>query len=104
MATQLSDIEGFLNQAGIKHSLQGDVIMLGFSTNKYLNIDGDNNILLIVELLEKGEYFKIYAPNAFKIPDKDPDVFLKECAKIQWQTKLIQFRVFRDRWRDTSNY
>ena len=68
-----------------------EAIYILFETRQYRNPEGEPALWMIISLDEGGEYFKIFAPNAFTADGNHPDIFLKACLVVQWRTKLIQF-------------
>lgn len=77
---------------GLKPQDAGEAIGLIFKTDKYVNPETGQNILLIfLQLDEDGEYLKLQCPMAWKIKGRNVDDFLRACMMIQWRTKLIQF-------------
>jgi hypothetical protein len=68
-----------------------EVIYILFETLQYRNPEGEPTLWMIISLDENGEYFKLFAPNAFTADGNHPDIFLKACLVVQWRTKLIQF-------------
>ena len=96
MAVTLEQIKGMLDELGLRYiadeeKIGKNEIALYMKTEHYRDKDGDNALLIIIKLLEDGEYIEIFAPSAFKIKGKNVDTFLKAAAMIQWKTKLIQF-------------
>ena len=96
MAVTLEQIKGMLDELGLRYiadeeKIGKNEIALYMKTEHYRDKDGDNALLIIIKLLEDGEYIEIFAPSAFKIKGKNVDAFLKAAAMIQWKTKLIQF-------------
>jgi hypothetical protein len=93
MATNLKEIARFLYESEMRFKIreENNDIVLIFHTDNYVDTKGNNNIGIIIDLDEAGEYIKIYSPVAFKISPEKAPIFLQACAMIQWQTKLIQF-------------
>lgn len=93
MAMKIRDIAAILDQMEFKYSQRDDnTIGFGMRMNKYERPDdSEKSLLLVVQLLEDGEYFNLFAPQAFKVRSEHTDAFLRACAIIQWRTKLIQF-------------
>lgn len=91
MATSLREVSGFLDDLGLQHEVQDDHVLLPFSTEHYRDPDGEASLLLAIRLEEGGQYFKLFAPNAFRVGGEHTDAFLRAAAIVQWKTKLVQF-------------
>lgn len=91
MATSLREVSGFLDDLGLQHEVQEDHVLLPFATEHYRDPDGEASLLLAIRLEENGQYFKLFAPNAFRIGGEHTDAFLRAAAIVQWKTKLVQF-------------
>lgn len=92
MATTIEAIAGMLAAEGLNFQLNDDeTISLGFQTETYRNILGDPGVMVLIQVLENGEYLKVFAPNAFDARGEFADVLLRACVMVQWKTKLIQF-------------
>lgn len=92
MATTIDQIRMMLDELSIQYQQHDEeTIYILFETRQYRNQEGERALWMIVSLDEGGEYFKLFAPNAFTADGNHPDVFLKACLIVQWRTKLIQF-------------
>jgi hypothetical protein len=94
MAISLDELEALLREIGIEHyekHPEGSDIVFGIATEHYRRPDGEHAILLVAELSENGEYFRLFAPMAYRAAGEHGDALLKTCMIIQWMTKLIQF-------------
>jgi hypothetical protein len=91
MATTLDEIAAHLTSQDVKFRRNDRQIGIVFRTERYKDPEGDNTILLVVELDEEGRYFAIFCPAAFKLSGRHVDAFLRACAMVQWETKLVQF-------------
>jgi hypothetical protein len=92
MATSIDEICGFLREEGLRFERIGDErIQLGITTENYVNIMGRKGLFIVISLSENGEYFSMFAPQAFQATGPHVDAFLRACMLFQWQTKLIQF-------------
>lgn len=96
MATTLQELAEMLFDAELKFQVNNErneiALQMG-GLNAYKDNDNDDSLLIVIKLLEDGEYLEVFAPNAFKIPEDSEKaaMFLKTCAIIQWKTKLLQF-------------
>jgi hypothetical protein len=94
MAMTLEEISGLLRDAGIKHQVDEERkhIKTGWRTDNYKNSDGDKDIGMIIKLEEKGEFFKVFTPSAYKYKE-GPSLLavLETCMYVSWLTKMIQF-------------
>ena len=69
-----------------------DTITTGFTgLQNYTDDEGDSYLALVIRLDEDGRYFRLYAPDAYRVPQERAGMFLQACAMVQWRTKLIQF-------------
>ncbi len=92
MAMTIEEVEALLTEIGFRFQ-RGPRAQVGmrFGMKQYLDRDGDKDLLVLVDLLENGEYLKVFAPMAFKATGDHADAFLRACSMVQWRTKLIQF-------------
>ncbi|CAN5534211.1 hypothetical protein BH23BAC4_BH23BAC4_15470 [soil metagenome] len=85
-------VTALLDEIGLRyHPTELGDIILTFHTAKYRNPEGEDRLMVVIRLEEEGEYFKLFAPDAFKVGQDNVDAFLRACAIVQWHTKLIQF-------------
>ena len=92
MATSIDEICGYLQQDGLRFERVGDdQVRFGITTERYTNPRGQKGLFLIISLSENGEYFTLFAPQAFQVTGPHVDAFLRACMLFQWKTKLIQF-------------
>ena len=93
MAATVPEVTQFLDELDLTYNVtERDDIVLTFTTETYHDMDGEPRLLLVIRLEEEGEYFKLFAPEAFAVTDGvHLDAFLRACAIVQWRTKLIQF-------------
>ena len=92
MATTLPEASALLDSLGLAHRVTDrGVIVFGVETERYRSPEGESGLTLVLALEEDGEYFKLYAPDAFSARGTHADAVLRACAMVQWRTKLIQF-------------
>lgn len=92
MAITIEQVAGYLNDMGVPFKIPDkNTIIFGTKTKTYRDLDGDRFLGLVIKLEEDGEYFKLFAPNAFRAVGPHVEVFLRACAIVQWLTKLVQF-------------
>lgn len=94
MSITLDQLEQLLKAVGIEHYQRDDArscVVFGMTTEHYARPDGQKSLLVVAEVSENGEYFKLFAPMAYKVEGKNLDPFLRTCMIIQWMTKLVQF-------------
>lgn len=93
MATSVDEIVGFLEDAGVRfgRAENADALVASFQTEHYRAVDGDDALFVVVLVEEEGRYLKVFAPQAFEIPDEHLEPFLRACAMVQYRTKLVQF-------------
>lgn len=89
MATNLSQIASYLKQKGWKYQRDDDNchIVTGVKTK---TID---NLRIIIELEEDGEFFAIYAPQVLAgVRDHEyKSAILQTMLSISWETKMLQW-------------
>lgn len=94
MATTIQKISEMLTAKGLKHEIRrsnGNEIILSMTMKTYRDPEGRDSLLLVVGLIEDGEYFRLFAPSAYKAEGPHKALFLQACLACQWRTKLIQF-------------
>jgi hypothetical protein len=92
MATSLFEIEEILREEGLKYVLLEDHIRTSYATDSYSDPDGQGSVFLVLKPEERGEYFKLIAPNLYSYPSgpNEAAVF-RTLLSISWRTKLVQF-------------
>ena len=96
MAVEISQIVEHLQNAGIHHELHEVTKepVIFFQTNNYVNVQGTNVLMVVIQVTERGEYLKFFAPSAYYIPeDETAYAVLKTFAIIAWRVKLVDFEV-----------
>ena len=96
MAASYDQICKQLKEIGISHKLDKDasgnkIIRVGFRPQKYINSDGDKYINVIIELLEEGQFIKIYAPQLYNYDGLNKYSVFQTCVMISWLTKMAQY-------------
>jgi hypothetical protein len=91
MSMTPDELQALLEQGGLKVKRERDDIVFGFQTQKYRGFEGDQSLMLVASLIEDGEYFRLFAPHAFKVSGPHTDVALRACMMFQWRTKMVQF-------------
>jgi hypothetical protein len=92
MATSLSEIELYLKEEGLRFTRMDEYIRTSFSTDDYEDSDGDKSVFLIIKPEESGEYFKLIAPNLYKLQEgPGRGAVFQTLLMISWRTKLVQF-------------
>lgn len=92
MAITIDEVARHMEALGLKFRKKDDQRLIFLMRMKdYRDADGDDGLGLVIKLSEGGEYFQLFAPQAFKIAGPHVGAFLEACAIVQWRTKLIQF-------------
>ena len=97
MAITRAELVELIRQTGISKFKDretpggGEEVLFSVATETYRDRDGDPCVLLVARLEESGEYFKLFAPLAYKVVGANVAAMLKVCMIIQWQTKFFQF-------------
>jgi hypothetical protein len=89
MAATLQQIARYLDTKGWKYRLDEGEARI------YTGVQGDNveNLLLVIELEEEGEFFAIYAPQVLSgVSDhRHKAAILQTMLSISWETKMLQW-------------
>ena len=89
MAATLEQISEYLNNRGWKYRLDEPECRI------YTGVQGDNvdNLLIVIELEEEGEFFAIYAPQVISGVSEHPykALILQTMLSISWETKMLQW-------------
>lgn len=93
MAITINEIAKFLDDNKIHYTLdESGKLVMGFTTPTFCDCDdGEKHMLVVISLEENGEYFKCFAPLAFKAVGEHKRALLEACMSVQWHTKLVQF-------------
>lgn len=93
MSITIQEIADYLDQNEVHYGKdESGTLVMTFVTDNYCDCDdGDKSLLIVISLEESGEYFKCFAPAAFKVTGPNTRAFLEACASIQWHMKLVQF-------------
>jgi hypothetical protein len=93
MSMTLDDIAGILDGMEFRYQRRDEASITFWMNMKTYKepSTGDSSLMLMVQLLENGEYFNLFAPRAYEVKGEHQDEFLRACAMVQWKTKLIQF-------------
>lgn len=92
MATSLPEIERILKEEDLRYTRMDEYVRTSFSTDNYVDPDGDKSIFLVLKPEESGEYFKLIAPNLYKLPgDSGNAAVFKALLMTCWKTKLVQY-------------
>ena len=102
MATTIQDIALFLENQDYKYrlilaeedqNLNTDRILIGFQTQNYQNIEGENYLQLFLTL-EDGSIFKVFAPRCYMLPaDASRTLFCKALMMVGWETRFVRFEL-----------
>jgi hypothetical protein len=89
MAATLDQIALYLDNRGWKYRLDREEYRI------YTGVQGDNvdNLLIVIELEEDGEFFAIYAPQVIGGVREHPykPLILQTMLSISWETKMLQW-------------
>lgn len=99
MAATLEDIIGYLEEQELKFRvLEGqDRILTGFGTQRYRDSDGDLHLHLIIALEEEGEFFKVFAPNCYRVSIEEHMMAAYQCLlMVSWRSKMVMFELDND--------
>lgn len=89
MAATLEQIAQYLDNKGWKYRLDAEEARI------YTGVQGDNveNLLIVIELEEDGEFFAVYAPQVLSGVSDHPHkaAILQTMLSISWETKMLQW-------------
>jgi len=94
MATTIEEIVGYLDELQILHATRpeyNDIITV-FSTEHYLNEDGEHKIPIFILLEDEGRFLKIFAYNCYEYHSNHHiQEFFQALLTISFHTKMVQF-------------
>ena len=68
MPTTLNEIKNILEELNLRFILnENEDILINYHAENFINIRGDNTVLVVIQLSENGEYIKFFSPMAFQI-------------------------------------
>lgn len=94
MATTIQKICDLLTAREIKHRISErnpNEVVFGIRMKEYRDHEGRDALMVVAGLMEDGEYFRIFAPSAYKAEGPNKAALLQAFMQCQWNTKLIQF-------------
>lgn len=93
MATSYETICEFLEKREIHFERhENGAILVQYETRKYLDPNGEANVLIAIELENDGRFIKIFVPNAFSYHDGPyKAVVLQAALFVNFQSKMLQF-------------
>ena len=94
MGSTLEQISEYLDSESLKHRIDEDrgVIITGFSTEQYMDKDGEHHLSMVISLEEEGEFLKIFTPQCYSALDEtNRSALLQTLLMVSWKTKMIQF-------------
>jgi hypothetical protein len=89
MSTSLEEISTYLSKHGLRYRLdpaKGQILTAVAAENI-------NDFLIVVQLDEKGEFFKLFAPDLLPgvKEHRYQDLILQTLLNISWDTKMLQW-------------
>ena len=97
MATTIEEVVSFLSDEGLRysHSEGNDYLRTGFTTQKYVDADGEKLLHLVVAVEEQGKFIKIAAPAAYHFHHDGTSfhklALFQTLLQICHITKMVQF-------------
>ncbi|MFZ5926400.1 MAG: hypothetical protein ACOYX1_03025 [Acidobacteriota bacterium] len=94
MATTLEQIAQFLSEEGLQHRVdrERNAVFVGFRTVQYRDESGEPSLLVVIKLLEDGEYIEIFSPMCYCYKDgPHKEVVFQACLMVSYATKHLQF-------------
>lgn len=94
MPTDLKEIAGFLDDAGLLYELEDEQIITGFRMDSYLRADGKPNLRILIRLEEEGELVRFSTPQAYSLPSdasqSQLDATLSVLNTLNWHCKILK--------------
>jgi hypothetical protein len=97
MATSIDEVVSFLSDEGLRysHSEGNDYLRTGFTTKKYVDVDGDKLLHVVISVEEQGKFIKIAAPTAYRFHHDGTSfhklALFQTLLQICHMTKMVQF-------------
>ena len=93
MASSLDQIEQFIANQDLRYrrNEEDEYIQLGFTTENYIDQDGDHNLLIIIRLEEDGSFLKVFTPSCYQYSGLNKGILFQVLLMVSWKTKMIQF-------------
>ena len=97
MATSIDEVTSFLSDEGLRysHTEGNDYLRTGFSTKKYVDVDGDKLLHIVISVEEQGKFLKIAAPCAYRFHHDGTSfhklALFQTLLQICHMTKMVQF-------------
>ena len=101
MATDLDQLQIFLGNLEWKFQFreeQNDIIVF-FETENFINVNGENFIIVVLECTHNGEVLQIFSPQAYKIPQdtKNKHALFELLLLLMQDTYFVKFEYFEQR-------
>jgi hypothetical protein len=93
MPITLPELAAHIKAIGWNHEVRPDreQIALGFGTRNHVDLDGDKNIGIIVELAAEGQYVQVVLPRVYNLANcKFKGATLAALAEIAFRTRSLQ--------------
>ena len=97
MSTTIDEVISFLSDEGLRysHAEGNDYLRTGFTTKKYVDVDGDKLLHVVISVEEQGKYIKIAAPTAYRFHHDGTSfhklALFQTLLQICHMTKMVQF-------------
>jgi hypothetical protein len=97
MATNIDEVISFLSDEGLRysHSEGNDYLRTGFAMKKYVDVDGDKLLHIVISVEEQGKFLKIAAPCAYRFHHDGTSfhklALFQTLLQICHMTKMVQF-------------
>jgi len=97
MSTSINEVTSFLSDEGLRYShVEGnDYVRTGFTTKKYVDVDGEKLLHVVISVEEQGNFIKIAAPAAYRFHHDGTSfhklALFQTLLQICHMTKMVQF-------------
>jgi hypothetical protein len=93
MPITLPELAAHIKAIGWNHEVRPDrdQIALGFGTRNHVDLDGDKNIGIFIELAAEGQYVQVVLPRVYNLANcKFKGATLAALAEIAFRTRCLQ--------------
>jgi hypothetical protein len=100
MATDLHQLQRFLTDLELKFNFREEQndIMVFFETENFININGEQFIIIVLECSHNGEILQIFSPQAYQVPNNANKKALFELLLLLMQdTYFVKFEYYEQR-------
>lgn len=93
MSISLLELAAHVEALGWKHEIDSEssCIVLGFSLNNHVDLDGEKHVEIFLELAAEGRYFRVVMPRLYNLANcKFKGATLAALAELAFRTRSLQ--------------